>query len=83
MASVYRRGTAFYAKVKDSAGRWHNVRTSATKRGQALAAAEELQQQLDQGQPLTSGRAVTLTVAALCVGAGAPPAGARRRPQER
>ena len=66
MASVYRRGTAFYAKVKDSAGRWRNVRTSASKRGQALAAAEELQQQLDQGQPLPTGRAVTLTVAALC-----------------
>lgn len=67
MASVYRRGVVFYARVKVG-GRWISRRIDAQRKGQALALAEDLQQRCDAGGalPPPGASAAGPTVAVLC-----------------
>lgn len=60
MATVYRRETKWYAKIKLPAGHrdhkpdkspWKNYPTGQTTRGRALVVAEELQARVDRGLP--------------------------------
>ena len=64
MASVFQRGATWYARVKDSTGRWRNLATEARTKTEARRLADDLARRAERVRlGLEAGdRAVTLVV---------------------